>query len=130
MKYVFRANYADEQLFNLTADPGEITELSQHSDYQSELAMWRQRMVNQFVTEGRGDEWVLDGKLLKRIHGQTYSPNYPGGGGGGGGNTHDQCTASAKLLGFGSTLTFDDNDGPSKDKNKVCQDLSYQKTDF
>ena len=36
-------------------------------------------MVAQFEQEGRGPKWVSDGKLMVRIQGQGYSPNYPGG---------------------------------------------------
>ena len=31
----------------------------------------------QFETEGRGDAWVQEGRLMVRPQGQTYSPNYP-----------------------------------------------------
>jgi hypothetical protein len=53
IKYVFRAFFADEQLFNLTADPKETTELSQDPAYAK--------------------------VLQQRVAGQTYSPNYPKG---------------------------------------------------
>lgn len=77
MKYIFNAYDADEQLFNLTADPMERIELSENSDYKKELELWRGRMVAQFEREGRGPKWVQNGTLIARPTGQTYSPNYP-----------------------------------------------------
>jgi hypothetical protein len=78
MKYIFRANAGDEQLFNLTADPRETMEVSGLQEYTDELQKWRTRMVKQFEDEGRGDGWVKDSKLVKRTTGTTYSPLYPG----------------------------------------------------
>ena len=75
---IFRAWFADEQLFNLTADPHETTDLATLPTYKTELALWRGRMVAQFEQEGRGPTWVLDGKLQRRTKPQTYSPHYPG----------------------------------------------------
>lgn len=77
VKYIFRAFFADEQLFNLTADPHELVELSGDPAYARTLALWRGRMVAQFESEGRGDGWVKDGVLQRRTQGQTTSPNYP-----------------------------------------------------
>jgi hypothetical protein len=38
----------------------------------------RARLVQQFIAENRGPQWVgSNGELLKRTLGQTYSPNYP-----------------------------------------------------
>eukprot|EP00035_Acanthoeca_spectabilis_P011828 m.208673 g.208673 ORF g.208673 m.208673 type:complete len:730 (+) comp15457_c0_seq2:27-2216(+) len=82
MKYVFNAcdNCGGvlpvEQLFNLTADPGETVDLGQT---RSEVtAVWRERMVQQFQREGRGPEWVSpNGTLLLRPP-ILYGPNYPG----------------------------------------------------
>eukprot|EP01062_Namystynia_karyoxenos_P022380 TRINITY_DN18574_c0_g1_i1.p1 TRINITY_DN18574_c0_g1~~TRINITY_DN18574_c0_g1_i1.p1 ORF type:complete len:561 (+),score=130.00 TRINITY_DN18574_c0_g1_i1:75-1685(+) len=78
MKYVFRAWYGDEQLFNLTADPGELYDVAGSPNYSAELRKWRSRMVAQFQSEGRGKDWVSStGELLRRAKGQTYGPNYP-----------------------------------------------------
>lgn len=79
MKYVFRAYFGDEQLFNLTADPTESVELSQDPTYATTLKLWRGRMVAQFESENRGPTWVQNGTLMQRSQGQTYSPNYPRG---------------------------------------------------
>jgi arylsulfatase A-like enzyme len=77
MKYIFRAFFGDEQLFNLTADPYEQTDLAADPAYATVLGVWRQRLVAQFERENRGPDWVKDGKLQQRTQGQTYSPNYP-----------------------------------------------------
>jgi len=52
MKYIFNAQYATEQLFNMTSDPGERIELSENPSYKAELKLWRGRMVDQFEQEG------------------------------------------------------------------------------
>lgn len=81
IKYVFRAFFADEQLFNLTSDPWEMRNLAPLSDQdpgvKAALALWRGRMVKQFQEQGRGPDWVKDGVLQRRTQQQTYSPNYP-----------------------------------------------------
>ena len=72
MKYIFNAcdNCGDvlprEQLFNLTADDGERTDLRADAHYRAELAKWRGRMVAQFEAEGRGAAWVKGGVLQLR----------------------------------------------------------------
>ena len=81
MKYIFNACPdctfpPREQLFNLTADPGERHGLHADPKYAAELSKWRGRMVAQFEAEGRGPQWVADGKLLTR-QSETYGPNYP-----------------------------------------------------
>lgn len=77
MKYIQRAWAGDEQLFNLTSDPSESTEVSRLPEYAEELALWRARLVEQFEAEGRGKDWVKDGELVRRTKSATYSPNYP-----------------------------------------------------
>jgi len=54
IKYVFRAFLNDEQLFNLTADPYEYVNLATDNAYTDVLTLWRNRLVQQFETEGRG----------------------------------------------------------------------------
>ena len=68
---------ATEQLFNLSKDPFELHDMSKDPESATELAKWRQRMVTQFETEGRGPNWVRGGKLMKRTQPQVYSLNYP-----------------------------------------------------
>ena len=85
IKYIYRAWFGDEHLFNLTADPGEQQELSAAEGYQQTLLVWRARMVAQFRREGRGVAFVTTaGELVRRncsrCPGNTpYSPNYPAG---------------------------------------------------
>ena len=78
MKYIFRAFFDDEQLFDLDSDPEEMTNLAGSSEWQTTLELWRERLVKQFEQEGRGPSWVQDGKLVRRTKGQLYSPHYPG----------------------------------------------------
>ncbi len=78
IKYVFRAYYPDEQLFDLSKDHMELSNLGSDPQWKSTLLKWRQRMIEQFEKEGRGEEWVKDGVLQRREKTQVYSPNYPG----------------------------------------------------
>jgi|ERR1712150_243380 len=78
MKYIFRAYYGDEQLFNLTSDPEEMVDISGSAAYSDELALWRGRLVKQFEKEGRGDKWVVNGSLVPRKANQAKGPNFPG----------------------------------------------------
>lgn len=77
MKYIQRAWAGDEQLFNLTSDPAETTEVSRSPEYAEELTRWRARLAQQFEAEGRGEGWVKDGQLVRRVKSTTYSPHYP-----------------------------------------------------
>mmetsp|Transcript_34311 Transcript_34311/g.80244 ORF Transcript_34311/g.80244 Transcript_34311/m.80244 type:complete len:582 (+) Transcript_34311:104-1849(+) len=77
MKYIFRAFFADEQLFNLTEDPFETVDLSSNPAYSAELAQWRARLVSQFEREERGKQFVHKGSLMRRVNGFLYSPHYP-----------------------------------------------------
>ena len=83
MKYIFNACPTcsfppREQLFNVSADPGERHGLHADPAYRGELAKWRGHMVRQFEAEGRGDAWVKGGVLQPRSYSQIYSPNFPG----------------------------------------------------
>ncbi|WP_260706680.1 arylsulfatase [Edaphobacter flagellatus] len=75
-KYIFHAYNGDEQLFDLTSDPEEATDLSKDLKYASEFEIWRQRMVEHLSV--RGPLWVKDGKLMVREKGQLLGPNFPG----------------------------------------------------
>ena len=77
MKYVYRATFGDEQLFDLSADPTETIDVSSDVDHQSVLLQYRKEMIAQFVREERGEGWVKNGELVRRTQGTTYSPNYP-----------------------------------------------------
>jgi arylsulfatase len=89
-KYIFNAMDGREQLFCLTDDPHEWYDLaaetvginSTHDDLSSNptsilLAKWRQRMVDQFMREGRGEKWVKGGILQRREESILFGPNYP-----------------------------------------------------
>ena len=77
IKYIFQAYFPNEQLFDLDNDPDEYYNLAGDINWQEELNTWRQRMVAQFENEQRGSDWVQDGKLMRRVKGMQYSPNYP-----------------------------------------------------
>ena len=77
LKYIFLAFWAAEQLFDLSADPNEMTNLAPDPHYALELAAWRAAMVQQFESEGRGPSWVKGGMLQQRVVGQLCSPNFP-----------------------------------------------------
>jgi arylsulfatase len=74
-KYIFNAFEGSEQLFCLSKDPNETYDLV--SLYIEVLAAWRQRMSEQFQTEGRGKNWVQDGALQVRKKSTLYGPNFP-----------------------------------------------------
>lgn len=78
IKYIFQAYFANEQLFNLDTDPHEMINLAGNTTWVNTLELWRSRMVEQFLEEGRGPDWVSpEGQLMQRVKGQLYSPNYP-----------------------------------------------------
>lgn len=77
IKYIYRAYFGDEQLFDLDSVPEESNNLAENEEWKDVLLEWRGRMVKQFEIEGRGLEWVQDGHLMKRVKGMLYSPNYP-----------------------------------------------------
>ena len=120
MKYIFNACPTcsfppREQLFNLTADPGERHGLHADPAYELELAKWRGRMVRQFEAEGRGDAWVKGGELQPRPK-QTYSPHYPGHHGWWPGSTCKNVSLAA-----GDKLNLEPEAGDAG--TNVCQDL-------
>lgn len=78
-KYVFRPHDATEQLFDLVSDAFEMQDLAEQPAWASTLTLWRGRMVAQFEAEGRGELWVRNGTLQRRVNTPTYGPNYPGG---------------------------------------------------
>ena len=79
VKYIFHAFFPKEQLFNISADPFEMTDLAPDPQFASVLATWRARLAAQFAAEGRGPAWVsADGTLQRRANGQTYGPYFPG----------------------------------------------------
>jgi arylsulfatase A-like enzyme len=75
-KYIFHAQDASEQLFDLVRDPGELHDLAADPAAEAELREWRQRMTAHLTP--RGDHWVRSGRLVPRADDPAYSPNYPG----------------------------------------------------
>ena len=71
-KYVYHAFDGREQLFDLTADPGELREISA----DAEVRPWRERMIAHLSP--RGDFYVKGGSLAMRPKGRRHSPKYPG----------------------------------------------------
>ena len=57
-----------------TKDAGEVYDKSQDKRYARQLTSMRQAMVD-YLSE-RGEEWVRDGKLVKRAKNLLYSPHY------------------------------------------------------
>jgi len=75
-KYIYHAYTGQEQLFDLEADPGEISDLSGVRRHARELKQWRDRMIRHLSV--RGEPWVVDGKLGIRKEKILLGPNYPG----------------------------------------------------
>jgi len=81
-KYIYNADSGEEMLFDLTTDRYEMLDLKAKNT--SLVVFWRQRLIEHFVDEGRGDEWVaanpqtgqMELKIRQRL--DIYSPNYPG----------------------------------------------------
>ncbi|MDP6779462.1 MAG: sulfatase-like hydrolase/transferase, partial [Candidatus Latescibacteria bacterium] len=67
-KYVWLPGQGAEQFFDLETDPREMTNLADNPDYAAEIAMWRQRLIDEL--EGR-PEGFTDGKRLLKLDGPT-----------------------------------------------------------
>ena len=74
-KYIFHARDGEEQLFDLTQDPHELTDLASEPAHNPALTQWRERLVNHLSI--RGDRFVKNGRLTLRPESYLYSPNYP-----------------------------------------------------
>ncbi len=74
-KYIWFFRTGKEQLFHLENDPYEETELSGEMQYSEELKLWRSRMVEHL--KERGEDFVVDGELVRRGKTMLYSPNFP-----------------------------------------------------
>lgn len=75
IKYVWNFHTGKEELFDLQADPHELTERSADPAYSGKLEEMRQAMVVHLAERGEG--FVKDGKLQTREQTMLYSPNYP-----------------------------------------------------
>lgn len=76
VKYVYGSVDGSEQLFDLDADPGERKDLAADAKHAAALAAWRQRLAAHLAE--RGEQWVKDGRLVRRKPRMLYGPNYPG----------------------------------------------------
>jgi arylsulfatase A-like enzyme len=74
-KYVFHALDGEEQLFHLSSDPHELTDLAGDAGYEGELRRWRGRLIEHFAE--RGEPFLKNGKLGLRPEGMAHSPNFP-----------------------------------------------------
>lgn len=74
-KYIYHALDGEEQLFDLTTDPGETTDLAGDTKHTPLLQQWRGHLTG--YLEPRGDKWVKSGKLVPRPDSIKLSPNYP-----------------------------------------------------
>jgi arylsulfatase len=77
-KYIFNAWDATEMFFDLVKDPQELHNVIHDGKYATIIAQWRQRLIDQFTREQRGDKWLKNGVLQARKTSTLYSPNYPG----------------------------------------------------
>jgi choline-sulfatase len=77
-KYIYHAQFGEEQFFNLNEDPTELHDLATDAGQRSRMRDWRHELVGHLSQ--RGDKFVLNGDLVPRPKGQLYSPNYPKGG--------------------------------------------------
>ena len=76
-KYIFVAHDASERLFCLDDDPNETYDLAPLNEYHSTLVTWRSRLIDQFETEGRGSNWVVNKILQARPNSTLFGHNYP-----------------------------------------------------
>ncbi len=74
-KYLFHAMDGEEQLFDLSRDPHELSDLAGDSTHAGELRRWRQRLLAHF--EERGAPFLDHGRLGLRVKGMLKSPNFP-----------------------------------------------------
>jgi arylsulfatase A-like enzyme len=77
VKYIYRAYFGDEQIFDLRYDPNEMNDLSDIPEWKNEVLFWRARLIEQFKQEQRGPDWLRNGKLTVRTKGIDYSPHFP-----------------------------------------------------
>lgn len=75
-KYIYHAFDGREQLFDLSEDPGELSDLTSLSIHDQECRRWRSRMVDHLQV--RGTPWVVDGALGLRPDRITRGVAYPG----------------------------------------------------
>ncbi|WP_238402934.1 arylsulfatase [Paenibacillus mesophilus] len=74
-KYIWFPRLGTEQLFRLSSDPGECTDLSVREEYASELQRWRRRLIAILESRGAG---LTEGDRLVCQAGKSphVSPKY------------------------------------------------------
>ncbi|MEV6103584.1 arylsulfatase [Streptomyces sp. NPDC051940] len=72
-KYVWRSGDGLEQLFDLAADPGELTNLAADPDAAPRLKLWRERLAGELA--GRPEGFADGGEL---VPGRPVDPVLPG----------------------------------------------------
>lgn len=72
MKYIWRPHSGDEQLFDLTNDPQECTNLAAQAEHSAEVTHWRDRLIAQLKDRPEG---FSDGEKL--IAGRPYPDLMP-----------------------------------------------------
>jgi arylsulfatase len=75
VKYIFHAHDGSEQMVDLDNDPQEMHDVAASVAHQDQLNLWRALAVKHL--EVRGDQWVIDGKLMVWRESMPISPNYP-----------------------------------------------------
>lgn len=75
IKYVWRIHTGKEELFDLTKDPHELTNVATKGSYKSTLKKLRAEMVKHLSE--RGEEFVKEGKLVVREKTMLYGPAFP-----------------------------------------------------
>jgi choline-sulfatase len=72
-KYVYYTLTGQHQLFDLQSDPRELTDLVLKHGHESEVKLWRDRMIDHLAVRGNG--WVADGDLVIQTESQKFGPN-------------------------------------------------------
>lgn len=76
-KYVYNALDGQEQLFCLSDDVNETHDLALGTEWHHVLFLWRRRLIDQFLGERRGHEWVKNGKLVSGRASVLFGTNFP-----------------------------------------------------
>ena len=74
-KYIYHARDGEEQLFDLTRDPCELSDLAGDAAHAAELRKWRQRLIAHFAE--RGAPFLKSGNLAPRPEAMPHGPNFP-----------------------------------------------------
>jgi len=67
-KYIWYPGIGREQFFDLSVDPGELSDLSETPERAAEVGVWRARLVRELAGRPEG---FTDGERLLRLDGPT-----------------------------------------------------------